>query len=108
MTTKNLTTYATIIMPNCEVQSDAELNILFDSVEGQILNNRYKIGKFLDEGKCGKVYLIKDKKNHQKNAPSLVVKVHPSNELFDQEIQTMQRISESSSKAATPQVFEHS
>jgi hypothetical protein len=53
------------------------------------------------------VFLIKDKKNHQKNAPSLVVKVHPSNELFDKEIQTMQRISESTSKAATPQVVEH-
>ena len=62
------------------------------------------------------MYLIHDTKNDKtdvkgKNAPSLVAKVHPSNELFEKEIQTMQSISEASSKAAdskkTPQVVDH-
>jgi len=39
---------ATVSMPKGKVHDDGKLNIMFDIVKGEILNGRYKVGKFLD------------------------------------------------------------
>ena len=50
MNSEKHTVYATVSVSNGKVNSATatNLNIIFDSLEGQILNDHYKVGEFLD------------------------------------------------------------
>ena len=71
-------------------QSDKNIQVLFDTFEGQVLSQRYKIGKFLDAGNVGKVFRVTDLKN-PKSRP-LVIKVQKKSKLFFQEVITIKKI----------------
>lgn len=66
-----------------------KFDVVFDNLDGKILNKRYKVQKFLDNGQNGEVYEVTDIK---KDGRPLVIKVQETTDLFLEEINSMIKV----------------
>ena len=69
-----------------------KFDVVFDTLEGKILNKRYKIEKFLDNGQNGEVYEVTDLKKDGAQKRPLVIKVQETTDLFLEEINSMIKV----------------
>lgn len=76
------------------IHGDGKAEVLYDTLLGQILKDRFKIEKYLDKGAYGQVFTVIDTKADASDAGKkpLVIKVNPSNELFEREVQAMIKV----------------
>ena len=80
------------IIENSADASKPDVEIVLDNIEGKVLNDRYKIERFLDMGGSGEVYKAIDVKND--GGCPLVVKVLERSSKFKNEIQNLLKINE--------------
>ena len=84
-----------VTIPSSDFYDDSQINVVFDTLIGSVLKGRYRIEKFVDQGKCGIVYTVVDiQAVSDDNQKPLVVKLHPTNELFEKETQILILIDE--------------
>ena len=69
-----------------------KFDVVFDTLEGKILNKRYQIQKFLDNGQNGEVYEVTDLKKDGAQKRPLVIKVQETTDLFLEEINSMIKV----------------
>ena len=67
------------------------------SIPGSIIQNRYKIDRFLDQGANGQVYIVRDMSDPNAN---LVIKLSKCYKEFALEIKIMKRIKKHSTKGS--------
>lgn len=90
-----------------------KFDIVFDSLEGKILNNRYKVLKYLDKGENGEVFEAVDLNKEASQQKPLVIKVQETTDLFHKEInyminvQRMCKNNRAKANGKTPQIKDH-
>lgn len=70
------------------------VDVVFDKLQGQVLQNRFKIEQYINKGEYGLVYAVADNQEPKKvdGCKHYVVKVCPKNQQFQNEIEAMKQI----------------
>ena len=69
-----------------------KVDVISGKIEGSILGNKYKVGRFLDRGENGQIYKAKNTK--MDDASRIVIKVQRCIPMIMQEIQMLCRVSQ--------------
>jgi hypothetical protein len=98
------------VLPNIQQSHDNQIQMVKGDLPGQVLKERYLIGRHIDNGSFGQVFKIIDLKDQSR---PLVIKISADYKLFGKEINSMKKSFKKSQEVtndtmcSTPEVIEY-